>query len=148
MRILYSLLLSAITIQVLAQNGSIKGTVRTNDNQPAPYVNVVLKGKNIGGITGDDGSYILKNVKPGNYTLVTSFVGLQTQEKQVTVTADQVAEVEFILYESAQQLSEVVVMGARGLNENTVHAGKIDINPMDLPQSVMVIDRQILERQQ
>jgi iron complex outermembrane receptor protein len=145
---LYVILLSIIVVHASAQQGTVKGTVKSNDNQPAPYVNVVLKGKSIGTISGSDGSYVIRNVKPGNYTLVTSFVGLQSQEKQISVAADVVTEVEFILFESAQQLSEVVIMGTRGLNENTVNAGKIDINPMDLPQSVMVIDRQILERQQ
>jgi iron complex outermembrane receptor protein len=132
----------------MAQTGTIKGQVKTSDGQPAPYVNVTLKGENKGTVTEPDGTYIIKNVKPGSYTVATSFVGLAPQERTVEVIAHEVTVQDFDLQEDAHQLSEVEVIGLQSLNEQSAMVGKINIKPMDLPQSVMVIDRSILDRQQ
>jgi iron complex outermembrane receptor protein len=129
--------------------GTIKGTVKTQDGQPAPYVNLYIKeNTNKGATTSDDGSFTIKGVKEGSYTLVTSFVGYSPEEKTVEVVAGQTAYVDFQLAESSEQLSEVVITDSRSVNEKTTTIGKADIKAMDLPQSVMVIDRSVLERQQ
>lgn len=137
-----------VTICSFSQTGNIKGLVKTNDNQPAPYVNVLLKEINRGTTTETDGTFIFKNIKPGNYTVVTTFIGLQSQEQTVIVIADQTSSISFILSESAQELEEITISDTRGLNEFLPLIGKGAIKPMDLPQSVMVIDKAILERQQ
>src|SRR5271169_6328974 len=66
-------------------DGKISGTVRTSDSQPAAFVMVSIKELNRSTSTADDGSYTISNIKPGSYTLVVSFVGTQSQEKQITV---------------------------------------------------------------
>jgi len=45
-------------------------------------------------------------------------------------------------------IGEVEITGNRSANEKPVTIGKIDIKPMDLPQSVAFIDREILDQQQ
>jgi iron complex outermembrane recepter protein len=142
------LIFSIISVAALAQQGTVKGVVKTSDGQPAAYVNVALKENNKGTITAEDGSFTLKNVKAGTYTLITSFVGFQPQEKQVAVTANEITVVDFSLSESSEQLAEIVVSDTRSLNEKTVEIGKAGIKPMDLPQSIIVIDKTVLENQQ
>lgn len=129
-------------------SGSIKGTVTSSDGQPAAFVNVHFKGENKGTITDEKGKFQLKHVKEGSHTLEASFIGFQTQEMQVEVSAGQTAIVDFVLAESSQQLNEVVVSDSRSLNEKTVDIGKAGIKPMDLPQSLIVIDKKLLENQQ
>ncbi|MCY7353432.1 MAG: TonB-dependent receptor [Cytophagaceae bacterium] len=126
----------------------MRGRVNTQDGQPAAYVSVLPKGTTKGTLTNADGTYLLRNVKEGNYTLLTRFVGLQTQEKAVSIISGQTAELNFTLLETAQQLSEVVITSQQSSNEKPVGIGKIAIRPMDLPQSVAVIDGNVLERQQ
>jgi iron complex outermembrane recepter protein len=129
--------------------GIIKGTVKTSEGQPAPYVNLYIKElPHKGTNTDEDGNFTIKNVKEGSYTLVTSFVGFQSVEKSVEVKAGQVTFVEFQLSESAEQLAEVVVTDSRTLNERPGSIGKISIKPMDLPQSLITVDRSVLDRQQ
>jgi iron complex outermembrane receptor protein len=140
------LLFSAFS--AFGQHGSIKGTVNTQDGQPAAYVNIILKEKGYGVTTGEDGTYVINGVKPGNYILVTSFIGLQTHEQEVTVKTGEVTVVNVTLAESALELEEVMITDTRGLNEFLPAIGKGKIKTMDLPQSVMVIDRAVLERQQ
>ena len=106
------------------QHGSIKGTVTTQDGQPAAYVNIVLKEKSYGVTTGDDGAYIINNIKPGNYILVTSFIGLQTYEQPVTVNSGETTVVNITLSESAHELEEVMITDTRGLNEFLPAIGK------------------------
>lgn len=108
-----------------AQVGSIKGRITTSDGQAASFVNVALKGAGKGTTTNEEGSYLIKNIKAGEYTLITSFVGVQTQEKQITVLAGETVTIDFVLSETAHQLSEVVVTGRKTLNEQAVKVGKI-----------------------
>lgn len=142
-------ILSVCSLAVQAQTGSIQGNIKTNDGKPAPYVNLYLKeNTNKGATTSADGSFHIKNVKEGSYTLVTSFVGFQTIEKSIQVTAGQTTSVDVELAESAEELSEVVITDSRTLNERTASIGKADIKLMDLPQSVSVVDQRVIERQQ
>ncbi|MDO1448172.1 TonB-dependent receptor [Rhodocytophaga aerolata] len=140
------LLLSSMAAK--AQVGTITGHITSSDGKPAAFVNVTLKGATKGTTTSDEGNYLIKHVKPGSYTLIVSFVGLQTQEKQVSVVAGEVAQVDFVLSEASQQLSDVVVTGRKTMNEQPVNVGKIAIRPMDLPQSIAIIDREIMDQQQ
>ncbi|MES2732232.1 MAG: TonB-dependent receptor [Bacteroidota bacterium] len=143
---LFILLFSTVTAN--AQNGAIKGRITTSDGKSAGFVNIGLKETNKGSVTAEDGSYTLNNVKEGAYTLMSTFVGLQTQEKAVTVIKGQTTTVDFVLPESAQQLSEVVVKGNKTVNNTPVSAGKSGIDPMDLPQSITTIGRGVIEDQQ
>jgi iron complex outermembrane recepter protein len=136
-------------MQVIAQtNGTISGIISTSDGKPASAVSVILKELNKSTITLDNGSFVLKNVKPGTYTLKTAYIGLQSQEKQVSVTAGEKATVEFVLAENAQKLSDVVVTGYKSANQKPVSAGKVAIKSLDNPQMVSVIGSQVIADQQ
>ncbi len=131
-----------------AQNGQLKGVIRTSDGGPAAYVNVQLKEIKKGTITLEDGSYSLPGIPDGKYTLIVSFVGLQTIQKPVTITNNETNNLDFTLIENENQLAEIVITASRSINEKPVTIGKLPIKPMDLPQSVSIIGKDILERQQ
>jgi iron complex outermembrane receptor protein len=129
-------------------NGIVQGEIRTTDNQPAAFVTVQLRGTNKATITDDQGFFILKGIKSGTYILEVSLVGLQPQEKSVTIASNEATTVSLTLMENAQQLTDVVVRARRSLNERITAIGKLPVQPKDLPQSITVIDKGILERQQ
>ena len=131
-----------------APTGSVRGRISTSDGKPAPYVTITLKGSSKGTLSDDDGSYILRHLPAGQHTLVATFVGLQPQEQLVTVANGQVTEVSFTLTETARQLDAVQVRGFKSDNQKPVTVGKVAIRPMDLPQAVAVVEREVLERQQ
>jgi iron complex outermembrane receptor protein len=138
-------LLTLSGVEGLAQtHGSIRGSVKTSDGSPASFVNVSLKEIRKGTITTEDGTYQLKGIGPGTYTMQITFVGLQTQEKAVTVKAGQTTQTDFSLIESAAQLSEVEVTG----NNRTVTLGKAAIAPLDLPQMSGVVSNVVIANQQ
>ncbi|MBO0939438.1 TonB-dependent receptor [Fibrella sp. HMF5335] len=130
------------------QHGSVKGRIITQDGQPAAFVTISVKGTAKGTTTSDDGSYQLRHLTIGEHTLVMSFVGLQTQKQTVTVQPGQTTQLDLTLQETAQQLGEVQVRGYKSANQVPVSVGKVAIKPLDLPQSVAVIDRDVLDRQQ
>jgi TonB-linked SusC/RagA family outer membrane protein len=71
---------------VNAQNKTLTGTViSSEDNQPLPGVNVVVKGTTQGTITDFDGKFTL-NVSADAEALVFSFMGMQTQEVPIGST--------------------------------------------------------------
>lgn len=81
-KFLFLLLLILSGLQVAAQTGSIEGLVTDKElnNQPLPFADVVIKGTNSGTSTDLDGKYNFRNLEPGIYTLIFSFIGYETQE--------------------------------------------------------------------
>ena len=140
------MLISGIGI-AQSKSGSVKGITRSSDGQIAPFVNVGLKEISKSTISGEDGSFLLKNIPAGNYTLKVSFVGSKPQEQKVSVSAGQAVKIDFTLKESADQLNEVRISGYTA-GKRPLSIGKSNIKPMDLPQSVQVIGAQVIADQQ
>ena len=95
-----------LAIIAQAQNGQLKGVVRTSDGKPAAQVNVQLKEIKKGTVSAEDGSYTLSNIPEGKYTLIVSFVGLQTVQKPVAVTNNETNNLDFTLAENENQLAK------------------------------------------
>lgn len=86
---------------------SIKGVVTASDSKEGlPGVSVVVKGTQLGAITGGDGSYSIV-VPNENAVLVFSFVGYATQEIPVFNRS----QINLTLEADIKALSEVVVTG-------------------------------------
>ncbi len=144
--VLAGLLLTAMNLT--AQNGSISGRIVTRDGEAAPFVTVQLKELKKGTMTDSGGYYMLQHLKAGDYTVLISFAGLQPISRKVLVKEGESPTQNFVLEENSTQLTEVVVTYNRGMNERAASSGKINIKPMDLPQSIAVLGKDVLERQQ
>ncbi len=132
----------------LENGGVIKGVITTADGQPAAYVNVILKSTTKGALTDEDGRFIVKNIKEGDYILIVSHMGLKSQERTIHITKNKTLDLSFSLEETSSQLSEIVVDGKRSQNRKPVTIGKLPVAAMDLPQSVTVIGQEVLRDQQ
>ncbi|RFZ84294.1 TonB-dependent siderophore receptor [Mucilaginibacter terrenus] len=145
-------LFTALSVKAIdtddSNNGRINGKVFTSDGKPAAFVTVTLKGVNKTTMTVDDGSFIFKNIKPGNYVVKVSFTGAQSEEKTVTVAADKTTTIDFTLVESANKLNEVSISSTKTINRKKISIGKMNVAPIDLPQSISVIGRDVLDQQQ
>src|SRR5262245_27332771 len=96
-----------MTTQAMAQTFLLRGNVKDANGLPMAGASVVLEGTKRGTITDASGSYELK-VSPGTYNLVISYVGVQTQRKQVTVTAGAVIESSFDM-QNAGDLNRIII---------------------------------------
>src|SRR6187431_2436279 len=103
-------LLILLSAAAQAQQGSIRGNIKTSDGYPAEFVNISLKGTSKGVSANKKGEYEIRNITPGTYTVVASFIGLQGVEQVVEVIAGQTVTVpDLVLHENSTQLNEVVV---------------------------------------
>lgn len=110
---LCSLILTSIAL--LAQKGTVTGTVRAMENgalQPQPFANVLIKGSTTGASTDLDGRYSFQ-AEPGPVIVVVSMVGYPNVEKSVTVTAGRTVTVDVELDGGAQQMEAVQVVKER-----------------------------------
>jgi len=152
MRSLYLvLLLLAASLGAIAQNhGSIGGTVTSSDGTPAEFVNVTLKGTSKGAVADRRGRFVIGAITPGSYTIVASFVGLETQEREVEVVAGQRAAVDFSLKESAEQLDEIIIAETRGVYTLPDPSSSLRLRTplLETPQNIQVITSDALRDQQ
>ncbi len=92
-------------------NGSITGKLidKEYNDEPLPFANVLIKGTTTGTTSDIEGLYVFENLNPGDYVLVFSFVGYETQEIPVKVDAGKVTTVNISMGASAASLDEVVI---------------------------------------
>lgn len=84
----------------------VHGTVRDENNEPLPGVNVMIKGSNNGVVTDVDGTYQIP-LDDTNAELVFSFIGMNPVD--VPVSNNEAIDIK--MEEDVSQLSEVVVVG-------------------------------------
>ncbi|PJJ09710.1 TonB-dependent receptor [Flavobacterium sp. 1] len=102
-----------------AQNtGTITGVLLDKDsnNQPLPFANVLIKGTKIGANTDIDGKYSI-SAAPGNYTIQFSFLGYESVEIPVTVTANETVTANSSLGSGSYKLKDVVIKSNGGGRE-------------------------------
>jgi iron complex outermembrane receptor protein len=132
----------------VAKRGWLTGQVKDGAGKPVEGVSVALKGTSYGATTNTDGTFRL-TAQSGSYELVVSSIGYVTQELPVTVVGGETTTVPtFALAVSNQNLSEVTVTGAKSLNQRAVSVGKMPVATLDLPQSAVTVEREVLEQQQ
>ena len=78
-----------------------------------PYVNIQLKGTNIGTVTDESGHYFLKNLPVGKQIVVVSYVGYETEELPVVIKQNTTTDLKAVIHEVSQQLNSVVVTANR-----------------------------------
>ncbi|QEM11181.1 TonB-dependent receptor [Mucilaginibacter rubeus] len=145
------LLLISSVAQAQTPHGTIKGKVVTSDGQPGEFVNVALKGTSKGTHVNANGMYTINNINPGTYTLVASYIGLNTQNQTVEVKAGETIEVNFTLTENNQQLQEVVVTSGKKINkfsrQQSDDVAKLPLKNLENPQVYNVVTSELLKDQ-
>lgn len=141
------LLISSFTV-VYGQQASLEGVVRDAKQLVVPGVSVRLIESKRGKPSDAEGKFTFQGLKPGMYTLQASFVGYKTLQEKVNLVADKTLHLDLELVEASNDLKEIVVVGYVSQNEKPITIGKLPIKPMDLPQSVVTLDKSLLEAQQ
>lgn len=116
--VLFVLFITAFTY---AQTGSVTGklTDKEYNNEPLAFANVLIKGTTKGTTSDFDGLYTFNDLEVGNYTLIFSFVGYETQEIPVTIVSGKALEVNAIMAASAASLDEVVITTTKSRESET-----------------------------
>ncbi|MCH4823561.1 DUF5686 and carboxypeptidase regulatory-like domain-containing protein [Gramella lutea] len=86
----------------------ITGTVKDENGQPLPYVNIYTESGSKGTTTNEDGVYELKIDNPGNYSLVYQFLGYKTIKRNVEANSFPI-KIDVMLNAESTSLDEVTV---------------------------------------
>lgn len=134
-----------------AQNtGTIRGRITNSSGGAAEAVSVGVQGQPQGDITDEQGRFQIRQVAPGQYTLVVSALGLKPAQQSVTVVAGQTATVNFSLAESAAELKEVIVNGGRTnkfSRTNSDDVAKMPLKNVENPQVYSTVTKELLTEQ-
>jgi iron complex outermembrane receptor protein len=145
------LTLFLLTNLALAQNGTVSGTVKDNNQTPLFGVNVFLKNTTKGTQTDKNGEFEISNLENGDYTLLISYLGFKTREIQLSVSDNQNTNLETItLYEGNEILSEVIVNGERRnkfSRKKTAYVSKLPLKDIENTQVYSTITNEILKSQ-
>lgn len=113
------LLIFLLFTEILFSQTTIKGLVSDENNQPIPYVNVLIKtdSKNLivaYTYTKENGEYVLKTTKKGKFNLTFSSLGYRKQTIPIEITTD-AREItkNVVLTEQAFSLDEVIIQSEK-----------------------------------
>jgi hypothetical protein len=112
--------------------GGIQGNVKDENGEKLFSVNILVKELGIGCATDFNGNYILKKIKPGEYTLEVSCMGYEKISRKIKITAGIIIELNFTLKTTAFQIGGIEVIGTSELlptevgTKTTITGGEIE----------------------
>ena len=121
------LLMWTLSVCVLAQNITVRGTVTDNSGEPLIGVTVQVQGTTPGAVTDIDGNFSLPNV-PANATLEISYVGMVSQR----IAVNGRTTFNITLTEDVEALEEVVVVGYGVQKKRDITGAVVSYNSQEL----------------
>ncbi|MDF2514780.1 MAG: TonB-dependent siderophore receptor [Sphingobacterium sp.] len=146
--LILSLGLVGMHLDVSAQNKGIYGYVKSKDGTPiaSATVTITILGRSTS--TSHDGSFRFSNLPDGRYKIQIKSIGNRMAEQTITVKDGKALPVDIAMSSVAGQLAQVEVIGYNSHNNKKVSVGKAGIIDKDLPQSVQIINEQVITDQQ
>ena len=110
--------MAIMSVSLLSQTGTLSGVVTDQDYGDAMIgATVQIKDTKLGAMTKVDGSYTIKKITPGIYTVTFSYIGYaKTEVKDVVIKADETTKVEIAL-KTESSMSDEVLVTAKAVQE-------------------------------
>ena len=110
----HTLVVCCAATPLMAQNGTIRGTVADSGGTPLANASITVEGTELRGSSGSTGEFEIRGVPAGRRTVRVRLIGYQAGTASVDVTAGGEARQDFALGRSAVQLAPIdVVVGSR-----------------------------------
>ena len=121
------------SLELFAQTGTVRGFVyEETSGEPAMFSNIVLDGTKIGGVTDANGFFNLSKVPAGQYKLVVTYIGFESNEEIIEVKADKILDKKYYLSESSIQLNTVQLSAERQEAKTSVNTSVIKLTSKSL----------------
>lgn len=130
------------------ETGVIEGKIISKDGYPLSGVSIKLGKKTSISKTDDKGMFRFDNFPVGLQTITIEADGLKKQTQDIKVVANEINKVTFTLEEQMETLKEIVIVIKESPNKRKVSAVRSGLKPMDIPQSIQIIDNEIIVQQQ
>ena len=113
--------------------GEIRGFVYdTETGEPIIFTNVYFEGKAIGAATDVNGFYSITKVPPGDYTLISTYLGYDTLRQTITIVANKIQTLNLKLNKSSIDLGEVQVSASKYESTTEVQVSVTKITALDI----------------
>ena len=149
-KLVFSIMLLCSLTAWAQDKAVLSGKITLSDNTPAENIMIALKGTIHSAVTNAQGSYEIKNIKPGTYTVRISAIGIATVEESITLTSGESQSKDFMLSESPEQLKEVVIDAAKNKYKTDKPSTSLRLNTpvLEIPQNIQIVSNQTLQDQQ
>ena len=115
---------------VSGQNGIVSGFVTDSSSGEALIgANVSLQETGQGMATDMNGYYIIQDIKPGNYTIMVSYIGFNTNRQFISIDSEESKIIDISLAEQVLKLTEVEVTAEKLQRRNNIQPSKINLSP-------------------
>ncbi|MCC8187084.1 MAG: SusC/RagA family TonB-linked outer membrane protein [Bacteroides sp.] len=131
--LMIALCLAGSPVSVLAQSGTVTGTVQDDAGMPLPGVNIIVKNTQNGTIAGLDGDFTLAGVDLSKDVLIFSYIGFNPVE--VPVNNRRVIDV--VMKEDNTTLDEVVVIGYGSMEKKELSSSIVQVSRKDFMQGAV-----------
>ena len=131
------------------ERGTLSGTVRTADGQPASYVTVIVKGLK-STLTKENGTFNLKNIPIGTYKVGVSFVGYASEGKTALIQSGNNTLLDFVISSSSEELEEVIVNSARKNKfaaKESEYIARMPLKNLENPQVYSMVSAELMKEQ-
>lgn len=119
-----------------AQAGTVQGqVVDASTGQPLPSAQISIEGSGLGGLSNQQGRFLILNVPVGQQTIRAVLIGYTPAQSTVTVTAGGSSTVEFQMESSALEMEEIVVTGTGRPTERRQLSAEVSVVGQDDIQS-------------
>ncbi|SHF25054.1 TonB-dependent receptor [Pedobacter caeni] len=151
MVVLFSTILTLLPFFLFAQQlGAISGRTVLQNGDPMEGITISIKELKRKTSSNKSGEFSFQEIPVGEYTLEVSHVGWTALSSRIQVKADFSSKVDFKMKLSENALDLVTVIGkSKSFNTNySSHSLKLDRPLVEIPQSIQIINRSLLEEQQ
>ena len=135
------MLITSTTGRAQERGGTVTGLVTDAGHYVLPGARIDLRPLGQSAVSDPDGRFTIANVKPGDYTLTVSYVGLQPFKKSISVQAALIVRVDAVLQVPGVQ-EELTVSAERprgeaaALNEQRTSPNIVQILPAEVITSL------------
>ena len=108
--IFYTALFFISALSFAQNTGSISGNLLDfeSNNDPLMFAKVLIKETGAEVLSDEKGLFKFENLKNGDYTLVSSFVGYDTKESKINVESNKITTLKITLEPSTLSLEDLV----------------------------------------
>jgi len=144
---IYYALLSVMSIGAVAHaQTTVKGKLVDHQGNGISNVNIsVANGKTTSNSTGHFQLYVPQT---GHFTLTVSGVGYRNDSLRVSPKGSETNLQPFVVHKAHNEIDQVEIRGYNSVNNKNVGVAKSGITDKDLPQSVQIINKQVIRDQQ
>lgn len=126
------------SIATFAHTGSLKGTVRdAGTNKPVEGASIYIKELNVGATSDVFGTYFLKGIEEGTFTIIVSYVGYEQTTETIKIEDGITAQIATVIKQSNISLNAVTINAKKEQALSSVSALDIKLRPVNTSQDIL-----------